>query len=262
MPTLRQIADAVEEFAPREFQESYDNAGIQIGNPDMEISGVLIALDVTEDVLDEAIRRDCNMILSHHPLLFHGLKQIAGASPAERIVAKAIRNDIAIYAAHTNLDATWEGVSYEMAHMLDLRELQPLEPRKEAPRVGLGIVGNLPRPMPVIEFLRHVKEAFDVRGLRFSNQSPQLVVRRVAACGGAGASLIQEAIASGADVYLTGDLKYHDYTMYASDILLTDIGHYESEICSRHIFSRILKDNFPALTACMAETDKNPIGSL
>lgn len=262
MPTLRQIADAVEAFAPREFQESYDNAGIQVGDPDMEITGMLIALDVTEDVLEEAIQRGCNMILSHHPLLFHGLKQIVGASPAQRIVASAIRNNIAIYAAHTNLDATWEGVSYEMAHMLDLRELQPLEPRKDAPRIGLGIVGNLKRPMPVMEFLRHVKETFDVRGLRFSSQSPQLVVRRVAACGGAGASLIPEAIASGADIYLTGDLKYHDYTTYASDIVLTDVGHYESEICSRHIFARILKDNFPNLTAYLSETDKNPIGSL
>ncbi|MDE5774470.1 MAG: Nif3-like dinuclear metal center hexameric protein [Muribaculaceae bacterium] len=252
------IAGVIESFAPKRLQESYDNAGLQVGDPDMQVSAVLLCLDVTPEILEEAKRRQCNLIISHHPLLFSGLKQITGRTPVERIVIDAITNHIAIYSAHTNLDSAIEGVSYEIAHALDMRGLSVLEPKSDTPEYGLGVIGDI-KPTPTLEFLRKVKELFNVSPLRYSAMSPQIVIRKVAVCGGAGASLIRNAITSGADVLLTGDLKYHDYTSYGYDILLADIGHYESELGSRKIFSRIIREAFPECVTYFAETESNPI---
>lgn len=255
------IALAIEEYAPRALQESYDNSGLQIGDPQMAVTAVLLCLDVTEDVIDEALRRDCNLIVSHHPLLFKGLKQISGLTPTERIVIKSLRNNIAIYSAHTNLDQTWEGMSFEIAHSLGLTDLRVLSPMAGSEGTGLGVTGCI-EPVPALEFLRNVKELFHVRSLRFSSQTPKFVVRKVAVCGGSGASLIPAAIAAGADAYITGDIKYHDFTTFGIDILLADIGHYESEICAKKIFYRVIHERFAELTVYSADSDRNPIGYL
>lgn len=258
MIKVKDIADAIEEFAPKELQESYDNTGLQVGDPMMPVSAVLLCLDVTEEIMEEAKHRKCNMIVSHHPLLFSGLKQITGADPTQRIVAEALRNNIAIYASHTNLDSAFEGVSYELAHMLDMTELTPLEPNPLNPQTGLGVIGKV-SATPTLEFLRKVKETFSIPHLRYSGESPQLVVRRVAICGGSGASLIKTAMRAGADVLLTGDLKYHDYTSYGYAMVLADIGHYESELCTKRIFSRIIRQAFPDCVLYFAESETNPI---
>lgn len=258
MIKVKDIAKAIEEFAPKELQESYDNTGLQIGDPDMSVSAVLLCLDVTEDIMAEARRRKCNTIVSHHPLLFSGLKQITGADPTQRIVAEALRNDIAIYASHTNLDSAFEGVSYELAHMLGMSDVHPLVPNTPGACTGLGVVGCV-SPTPTLEFLRKVKETFNVPHLRYSAVSPQLVVRRVAICGGSGASLIKTAIEAGADVLLTGDLKYHDFTSYGHAMVMADIGHYESELCTKRIFSRIIRQAFPDCVVYFAEAESNPI---
>ena len=128
MPKVKDIAKAIEDFAPLSLKESWDNPGLQVGDPEMDVTGVLLCLDVTEDIMLEAIRRDCNMVVSHHPLIFGGLKKLTGSTPVERIAAMAIRDNIAIYSAHTNLDSAFEGVSYEMAHMLGMKQCRPLEP--------------------------------------------------------------------------------------------------------------------------------------
>lgn len=258
MMKVKDVANAIESFAPKDLQESYDNTGLQVGDPEVVVSGILLTLDVTEDTLREAQLRKCNMIVSHHPLLFHGLKHITGSTPAERIVAEALRKGIAIYSAHTNLDSAFNGVSYEMAHILGLSDLIPLEAAVDDERCGLGVVGTQ-QPFPAIEFLRRVKERFNVKALRYSSQSPQLVVRKVALCGGSGASFIRKAIALGADVIVTGDVKYHDFTSFASEILIADIGHYESEQCSKKILSRIIRENFPDSVIYFAESDRNPV---
>lgn len=258
MPKVKDIAHIIEEFAPRELQESYDNAGLQVGNPEMEVTASLLCLDVTEEIMAEAHKRRCNMIISHHPLIFRGLKELTGRTAAERIAIDAIRNDIAIYSAHTNLDSASEGVSYEMAHMLGLTDIKVLEPKDPEKTTGLGVTGNI-TPTPKMEFLRKVKDTFHVKALRYSGQSPHIVVRKVALCGGSGASMIKEAMAAGADVYLTGDLKYHDFTSYGLDILLADIGHYESELCATHIFSRIIRAELPDFVTYFAESESNPV---
>lgn len=261
MPKVAEIATAIEAFAPKNLQEKYDNTGLQVGNPSMEVTGILICLDVTEDILQEAINRSCNMIVSHHPLLFRGLKSLTGADTTQRIAIKALLNNVAVYAAHTNLDATFDGVSYEMAHLLNIHNMQVLDPYPENNDFGIGVVGEI-SPVPRLEFLRKVKETFNVKALRFSSITPGLVIKRVALCGGSGASLIGKAIEAKADAIVTGDVKYHDFTGYGLDILIADIGHFESELCSAKIFSRILKDAFPALTIYFSSKETNPIGIL
>ena len=257
MTKVREIADAIEAFAPKNLQEDYDNSGLQVGNPDMDVTSILLCLDVTEEILEEAGHRECNMIVSHHPVIFKSLKSITGANPTQRIILEAIKKNIAIYSAHTNLDSASQGVSHEMAHLLNLKDVRVLEP-KEDDSTGLGVIGIV-SPTPKLEFLRKVKETFNVKALKYSSQSPQLVVRKVAACGGAGAFLIKEAIDNGADVIITGDVKYHDFTTYGQDIIITDIGHYESELCSRKIISRLMKEKFPDIDTFTSQKENNPI---
>lgn len=261
MVKVRDIADAIERFAPKSLQESYDNSGLQTGNPEEGVSAVMICLDITEQILEEAIRRQCNMVVCHHPLLFHGLKCVSGKTPTERIVIRAIRTGVAIYAAHTNLDSAPEGVSHEMAHMLDMSHIRVLEPKDPSARTGLGVIGEI-TPTPKLEFLRRVKDIFGVKTLKYSENSPQLVIKRVALCGGSGASLISEAIEAGADAMVTGDVKYHDFTSYAPMITIADIGHYESELCSRQVFARLIRENFPDLPLYLPQSEANPIGTL
>lgn len=261
MITVAEIASAIEEFAPRQLQESYDNAGLQIGDPSMSVSGVIVCLDTTFNILKEAIKRRCNLIVSHHPLLFGGMKHITPLTEQGRIIMEAIRAGIAVYAAHTNLDRTWEGVSYEMAHSLHLSDISVLAPDAADATKGLGIIGTT-APQPALAFLRQVKDTFGVECLRYSHNMPSLTVRKVAVCGGAGASLIHQAIERGADVIVTGDIKYHDYTSYSGRILIADIGHFESEICTKKIFARLLHDKFPDLPTYLSECEMSPIACL
>ena len=258
MVKVRDVAQVIEDFAPKELQESYDNAGLQVGDPDAKVSAVLLCLDVTEDVIKEAQERECNLIVSHHPLIFKGLKTLTGANNIQRIAIEAIKNNLAIYSAHTNLDSVWDGVSHELARRLSVKDLSILEPQPSNPKAGLGVVGNI-QPLPKIEFLRKIKDTFKVAALRYSAQSPSLVVRRVAVCGGAGASLISTAIKAKADILVTGDVKYHDFTSFGDEIIIADIGHYESELCSREILSRVIRDKFPDLTTYFSNYESNPI---
>lgn len=256
--TVRDIAKELEVFAPLPLQESYDNAGLQVGNPSAEVHAVLLCLDVTTDVLEEAVRRKCDLIVSHHPLIFKGLKSLTGADETQRIAMQALATGVAIYSAHTNLDSTWNGVSHEMAHMLGVSDIEVLDPIPGIQHAGLGVIGNI-TPTPTLELLRRIKEKFNVDCLRYSSQSKQIVVKRVALCGGSGASLIKKALDSGADLYVTGDVKYHDFTGYGGEIVIADIGHYESELCSMQIFSRIIRQAYPDLVVYFSEDQKDPI---
>lgn len=258
MIKVKDIARVIEEFAPRNLQESYDNSGLQVGSPEMEVTAALLCLDITEEIIREALERECNLIISHHPLIFHGLKSLTGETPVQIMIEEAIKKGLAIYSAHTNLDSAWNGVSHEIARRLNVKDLKVLEPQTTNADAGLGVIGNV-MPTPTIEFLRKIKDTFKVKALRYSSQSSPLVIRKVAVCGGAGASLIKTAIAGKADIIVTGDVKYHDFTSYGSDILIADIGHYESELCSREILSKIIRDNFPDFPAYFSEIESNPI---
>lgn len=260
--TIASVAAAVEAFAPLCLQESYDNSGLQIGSPSDPVSGVLVCLTPTEDIVEEARRRGCDLVVSHHPLLFRGLKHIGSATAPERIATRAIRAGINIYSAHTNLDSASYGVSGEMAHALGMTDVRPLRPTAPGASTGLGAIGRMPRPVPAQEFLRLTADTFSTHCLRYSASAPRIVIRTVALCGGAGADLIYDAARAGADAYVTGDLRYHDFDSHGSELLLADIGHYESELGARKLLHRIIADALPELPVFVAETECNPVATL
>ena len=250
---------ALEHFAPLSLQDSFDNAGWQIGlTEDADASGALLCLDVTEPVIDEAASLGCNLIVSHHPLLFHPLKKICGQDYVQRCAMKAIRQGIAIYAAHTNLDNAPAGVNDVIAKRLGLTHLRPLLPKEDAPGAGSGLIGTLPQPATMDTFLRTVKERFQVACVRH-NAYTGGSIQRIALCGGAGAFLIPDALAAQADAFLTGEIGYHRFFGHERDILLIEIGHYESEQFTVQLLAQILRQTDPDLPLHIAQTPTNPI---
>jgi dinuclear metal center YbgI/SA1388 family protein len=219
---IKELAKIIEKFAPLELQEHYDNAGLIIGNRYRDISKVLVCLDVTDSVVDEAINLNCDLIISHHPLIFSPLKKINSDS----IIYKAIQNDIAIYAAHTNLDAAEFGVSRILAEKLGLQDIKPLRQNENDPNIGFGAIGELPNEVSLDDFLYLVKDVCKINVLRYS-ECDFTTIQKVALCGGAGEDLIKDATAQFADAYITADLKYHHFNN--NDLLIVDAGHYETE---------------------------------
>ncbi len=257
----KQVLDALEQYAPLPLQDSYDNAGLQIGlTAEQEVTGALLCLDVTEAVIDEAERMGCNLIVAHHPLLFRGLKSITGQSYVERCVIKAIQKGIGIYAAHTNMDNAEGGVNYRIAEKLGLENLSFLD-AKQGISAGSGIVGDLPAEEDERCFLERVKVLFGIRCIRH-NQLCGRKIRRVALCGGAGGFLLSNAIAQGVDAFLTGEMRYHDYFGHEGELLIAEMGHYESEQYTIDIFAEILTDQFPELKIVKTSLNTNPINYL
>ena len=255
---IRQVIGALEDFAPLALQDGYDNAGLQIGLPqDVDATGVLLCLDVTEAVIDEAVSRGCNLVVSHHPLLFRPLKSISGKDYVERVVIKAIQHGITLYAAHTNLDNAQGGVNHKMAEKLQLGALEWLEP-KTGMDGGSGLVGELPTALTQQAFIQLVKDTFHVDSMRYNNWQGKYV-RRVAICGGAGAFLIPKAIEKGADAFVTGEIGYHRFFGYEDSILLTEIGHFESEQYTLEIFREIISRVASQLPVFDTKQRTNPI---
>ncbi|MDE6651835.1 MAG: Nif3-like dinuclear metal center hexameric protein [Paramuribaculum sp.] len=256
---ISDVIKAIEGFAPCHLQESYDNSGVQIGsNPQLECTGILLAVDPTPQVIEEAVELGCNLIITHHPLLFRGLKSITGSNPVEEAVIKAIGSGVTIYSAHTSLDRCAGGVSYVMAKILGLKNIRPLE-RTDNPMIGLGAVGELDREYIPAEFINLVKTAFGSPIVRHTVFSKDSTINKVALCGGSGSSLIPDAIAVGAQAMVTSDTKYHDFVDYSGRILIADIGHFESEKCTKNIFHKVIKEKFPNFAHLYKATEHNPI---
>ena len=256
--TIKEVAETLERFAPLPLQESYDNAGLQIGLTEgEETSGVLLCLDVTERVIEEAVRKGCNLIVAHHPLLFRPLRHLTGATQVERCVALAVQHGVSIYAAHTNLDNAPGGVNFMMAERLGLLDTAFLQPIK-GQAGGSGVIGRLPHPLPQQDFLQLVADTFRVKGLRphGANSHP---VSTVALCGGAGEFLLEEAIRQGADAFLTGEMGYHRYFGHEEELLLGVLGHYESEQFTIELLHRVLAEAHPSLRLVRTEVNTNPI---
>ncbi|MDE6383885.1 MAG: Nif3-like dinuclear metal center hexameric protein [Paramuribaculum sp.] len=260
MPTIADIASALEAFAPLHLQEDYDNAGLLVGDSGRECTGVLLTVDVNPDIVREAVTAGCNLIVSHHPLIFRGLKHLTGTSKVEKAVIDAIRSDVAIYAAHTNLDNATGGVSAEMAGMLGLVDVSPLQSIAGEPdTVGCGAIGRLATPLSAYELVQKVKSTFGSPIARCDEFDTTRTITSVALCGGSGAFLIPEAIKAGAEAFVTSDVKYHDFVDYAGRILIVDIGHHESENCSKNIFYHIITEKFPNFAVRYSQSDTNPI---
>lgn len=255
---IKEVLSALERFAPLPLQEGWDNAGLQIGLTEAEVSGALLCLDVNEAIVDEAIEKGCNLIVSHHPLLFKGLKTISDGDYVQRTVMKAIMNSIAIVSMHTNMDNAKGGVNYKIAEHLGLQEVKFFAEKPGAVEAGSGVVGLLPEPMSAAAFIQLVKERFGVKCAQ-CNQLLQRPVRKVAICGGSGDFLLGDAIAQGADAFITGEMHYHVYFGQEQKIQICVIGHYESEQFTSEIFKSIIEDECPELPVMIAQTSTNPI---
>lgn len=360
--TVREVTSIMESFAPLAFQEDYDNSGLIVGDANMEVTGVLLTIDVTPQVVAEAVAGGANLIVAHHPVIFKGLKRITGKSYVEQVVVNAIRNNIAIYAAHTNIDSVQGGVSFKMAEVLGLTSTQVLSPltgqlvklvtfvpteyaeavrqamfnagagvignydscsfniqgqgtfragdgtnpfvgemgkihfepevRVETivPRhilnavvkamveahpyeevaydvypldlpykkAGLGVVGDLPEPMNTIDFVKHVKQQFRAPCVRYTNPVKDFI-SRVAICGGSAISLLNDAIAANADVFITADVKYHQFFDAENRIVILDIGHFESEQFTIDIFYDLLSKKISNFAVLKSKVRTNPI---
>lgn len=359
---LREIVSAFELFAPLAYQEKYDNSGLAVGDPEMEVNAALLCIDVTTEVLEEAISLGANLIVSHHPVVFKPLSKLTGSNSVERIILHAVRNNIALYSAHTNMDNVLHGVNHKICSKLGLTEPSILAPLQHALKklvtfvpeqhadmlrnalfdagaghignydacsfnnsgfgtframegatpyvgevgklhrenetrietiypsacqkaviqtllkshpyeepaydiypvdnsfqmAGSGMMGKLTQPMNETDFLEQVKTVFNCRYLRHSRLLNK-PVGKIAVCGGSGSFLISAAITAGADLFITGDVKYHDFFNAENHILIADIGHYESEQFTIEIFYDILIKKIPNFAIHFSSIKTNPI---
>ncbi len=362
---LRELCHQLEAWAPLAYQESYDNSGLIVGNLDQDLTGVLVSLDCIESVVEEAIQNNCNVIVSHHPIIFKGLKSFTGKNYVERTVLKAIKNDIALYALHTNLDNVHTGVSKMIANRLGLVNTRVLAPKRgllkklitfvpknnaeevraalfstgagalgsysecnfsveglgtfmgsEASNpvigkkgvreqvveerielifpahiesrvisalnsshpyeevayqvvsldnanqyVGSGMVGELKEPILDIDFLKLTKENLKTDCIRHT-ELPNKKIKKIALCGGAGSFLLNDAKQVGADVFITGDFKYHEFFDAENSVIIADIGHYESEQYTIDLIADFLRKNFPRFAVRLSKVNTNPINYL
>jgi dinuclear metal center YbgI/SA1388 family protein len=256
-----EVIDFLESIAPLHLQESYDNSGLLIGQREHEVKGALICLDCTEAVLDEALAKGCNMIISHHPAIFYGVKKFTGSTITERIIAKAIKNDLILYAIHTNLDNTLNnGVNEQIARKLGMEIDGVLKGMSgnANPMIGAGLLGYFQQPMSEMKFLQLVKERMKaqvVRHTALTNRS----IQRVAVCGGSGSFLIEDARKAGAHALVTSDLKYHQFFDADGDLIICDIGHYESEQYTIDLLQSLISGNFPTFAAHCTGINTNPV---
>ena len=256
---IKEITAVLESFAPLGWQESYDNSGLVVGRPDDEVHRALLAVDVTEAVLDEAEREGCDLVVTHHPIIFHPLRRLNGADYVQRCVERAVRSGIALYACHTNLDSAPDGMSWRLAAELGIGALRVLEPAAgKGEGAGFGVVGELPEPRLLEEYLRFVKETLRVGAVRHSAPTGR-PVGRVALCTGSGASLMEAARRSGCDLYITADLKYNDFMRHDDRMILADMGHFESEYCAIEILFDILSKNLPIFAVRKSVCSRNPV---
>lgn len=362
MDTIKQITQFLEGIAPPAYQESYDNSGLIVGNYEAKITGVLTSLDMTEDVVDEAIKKKCNLIIAHHPILFKPLKSLTGKNYVEKTILKAIKHDIALYAIHTNLDNVQGGVNFHIGERLGLKNIKILAPKSqilsklttfcpkehsqkvldalwnagagqignyqncsfqlegtgtfqpnekanpflgeqgkleeaseirievvfptylqrkiiqtlkqahpyeevayylhhlenENQEIGSGAIGELSNEMNEKDFLIYLKEKMNLKVLKHTtllNKS----IKKVAVCGGSGIFLLRTAIASKADIFITADVKYHEFFDTENKIVLADIGHYESEIFTKELLHKVLSEKFPNIAVQISQTNTNPV---
>ena len=280
---IREVVDALEHYAPLPLQEGYDNAGLQVGLTEaVEMSGALLCLDVTEAVVDEAVQKGCNLIVSHHPLIFRKLSRISDENYVQRTVRKAIKNDVTIVSMHTNMDAAAGGVNFKIAEKLGLKNVQFFGGEKEVDGVkgGSGVIGEISdedilKAAQAGKLSDEVKEHF-AEGIaaddlvlllreRFGvecvqcNQLLRRPIHKVALCGGSGSFLLGDAIAAGADAFITGEMSYHEYFGHEQEIQICVIGHYQSEQFTSEIFRSIILSHFPDAKCCISEINTNPI---
>jgi dinuclear metal center YbgI/SA1388 family protein len=359
---VKEIINILENIAHPAYQEGYDNTGLNIGNPEMEVKGILCTLDVTMEVVDEALAKNANLIIAHHPLIFDGLKSLTGKSEIEQIVIRAIKENIAIYAGHTSFDNVPNGVNAKICGILGVYKCEILAPQRnellklvtfipethandvrealfkagaghignydscsfntpgqgsfrgsekttpfvgnkgevhfeneikteviiprflknkavttllknhpyeevaydiyplenENPFIGAGMIGELKEALPLKKLLKLLQEKFSAEGIRYTCDADKSI-KKIAVCGGSGAFLIKKAIAKGADAFITGDIKYHQFFEGSDQMSIIDIGHYESEQFTKDIFYESVMKKIPKFAVHLSEVKTSPI---
>lgn len=236
------ITAALEAFAPLRIQESWDNSGLLIGSAEDPVHGVLVGFDCTPELIDEAVEKGCDMVVTHHPLIFKGIRRIDGKDPVGAAVMKAVKAGVAVYAAHTTADKVLAGVSGAMARRLGLQNVEILGPEEDG-SVGLGCIGDFPEPLTGEQALALVKEKFGLRVIR-SSAPLETPITRVALLGGSGGGEIPLAQARGAQLYITADVSYHNF-FTPQGFMVMDIGHFESEVEIVDILLAEIRKKFP-----------------
>ena len=266
MNKVSEILSYITEVAPIHWQESYDNSGLLVGDANALVDKVLLTLDLTEKVIDEAIENSFHLVISHHPLIFKGLKNILVDDTTGRIITKAIKHDISIAAMHTNIDNSYYGVNRALAEQLALNDLNILHPNNSATQtlsnsatqIGSGMVGVFETKMSENDFLKLIKERLNVGALRHSELLNK-PIRKVAICGGSGAFLLNDAKCCGADAYITADLKYHDFFDADNEILVVDAGHFETEQFTKQLFADIILKKNPKFAVQISRVNTNSV---
>lgn len=260
---IKDVLMFLEEIAPLHLQESYDNAGLICGDSNNEVTGITVCLDALESIVDEAVSNGSNLIIAHHPIIFKGLKRINGNNYIERTIIKAIKNDIAIYAIHTNLDNVYlHGVNTKFAQKIGLTDVKVLAPKSifdsTSHQNGAGAIGRLDVPMKTLDFLEHIKNSMKISTFKHTALCKEFI-SKVALCGGSGSFLLDTAISLDADVYISSDFKYHEYFDANDKIIILDIGHYESEKFTIDLLYDLLINNFTTFATHYTKNNTNPI---
>lgn len=257
--TVAEVSLFLESIAPLHLQEKYDNSGLLIGSKEAVLTGVLISLDCTEDVIDEAMRLGCNMVVSHHPVIFYGLKSITGQNATERVVSKAIKEDIVLYAMHTNLDNILShGVNERIAQQLGMEVKGILKVKDSDQSTGAGVTADLGDAVPEVTFLQLLKERMGSAVIRHSALIGK-PIQHVAICGGSGSFLLEDALKAEVDALVTADYKYHDFFNADGRLLICDIGHYESEQYTISLLRELISGKFSTFAAHCTGINTNPV---
>lgn len=262
MTTVKDIYDYLDSVAPFHYQENYDNAGILVGDHNVEVNGVLVSLDTTEAVILDAKAKQCNVVIAHHPIIFAGLKKIDYNHYISKAIIAAIKHDISIIAIHTNLDNVLaNGVNQRIAQTINLSQVEILNPKPNPGNqeiIGSGVIGYFEKPMEVMACLAMIKSSMKAGVVRHTIPH-RSTVQKVAICGGSGSFLLSTAIAKGADVFITSDFKYHEFFDANNQIIIADIGHYESEQYTIDLLVELISKKFSNFAVHFTEVNTNPI---
>ena len=261
---LKQLVTYLEEVAPLRYQEQYDNSGLIVGDLDMDLTGALISLDATPEVIAEAVERKCNVVVSHHPIVFKGIKKFDPTYYVHQSVITAIKHDVAIYAIHTNLDNVLQnGVNQKIAEKLGLVDIGVLKAHPQAHLetrydLGSGALGTLTTALSPETFIEHVKTSMGLQVIRHTKKLKQMV-KTVAVCGGSGSFLLSSAKEASAQDFITADYKYHEFFDTNDEIMIMDIGHYESEYYTIELLHSLISQKFHNFAAHCTKAITNPV---